>query len=159
MSVLLDVIPGNGHTLTSSSCLISQARQLFYFFEVNKMFWCYEKRMCFLTTSLNMYCWKKDKFRVSFWRGSRLRKCFECSNNYCFLFGGDCNSRGELVCSEIHPVFGIAQSEGTVWLHCNLFNYPTRSSPLNYSNMIAMCFQMSEECQPSSVLVCDTAVL
>lgn len=129
-SILLDVIPGNGHTWASSSCLISQARELFYFFEVNKMFWCYEKRMYFLTTSLNMYCWKKDKLKVSFWRGSRLRKCFECSNNYWFLFGGVWNSRGNLVCSEIHLVSCIAQREGTIWLYCNLFNYAARSIPL-----------------------------
>lgn len=60
------------------------------------------------------------------------------------------------MCSEIHPVSSITLSEGTVWLHCNLFNYPARSSPLNYSSMIAMCFQMSEECQSSSVLVYET---
>lgn len=60
------------------------------------------------------------------------------------------------MCSEIYPVSCIAQSEGNIWLYCNLFNYLARSSHLNYSSMIAMCFQMSEECQPSSVLVCDT---
>lgn len=84
-----------------------------------------------LTTSLNMYCWKKRKLNVKIWFGSRLRKCFECSNNYCFLFGRVWSSRGNVVCSEIHSVSCIAQSEGTIWLYCNLFNYAARFSSLN----------------------------
>lgn len=58
-----------------------------------------------------------------------------------------------LVCNEIHPVSCIAQSKASIWLYCNLFNYTARSSSLNYSSIIGMCFQMSEECQPNGVVV------